>query len=547
MILTEEQAIQIVKDNQTVCKSIKKARDYNKELSALINGDGFAEELINRIEHIESEDKAKARLKYARNIQDYFSRLLSPIQNIFSSAGGIVKFNIPNESQYKTFLDTISNIRDGKSLSKYIQDYWVNLYHSDPNGLIFIEYSTNEGLEIKPTYKNINCIRNYEPNGQVCEWVLFEPETEEDGTKEWRLVDDLTDWTIYQSGELYQVSTDETFTHPFGEVPSVIISDIIDIKNKIRLSPFDSIIGLSKEYARDQSIKTIYKFLNGFPTHWRYVTQCRACQGTSKKDNKSCPDCDGHGYYKKKDVTDMVTLPIPSNDGVKLAPDIAGYISPDLATWDQYTKELDILEKIAYNTHWGTNVQNATNETATGRFIDIQPVMNRLNSYADTAEFVEWKITELIANAVLPAKVKNESVSLIVYGRRFIIDSPDVILENYNKAKKDNANITILDRLFNEYLTSKYKNDPAWLREENIKASIEPYLHLSILETSTIFGTQEAKKKNYFQDWWNDNKKDIVTKSDESLKQKFESDYKQFKLENNDDSVQLGTIPNIQR
>jgi len=545
MILTEEQAIQIVKDNQTVCKSIKKARDYNKELSALINGDGFAEELINRIEHIESEDKAKARLKYARNIQDYFSRLLSPIQNIFSSAGGIVKFNIPNEIQYKEFLDTISNIRDGKSLSKYIQDYWVNLYHSDPNGLIFIEYSTDEGLEIKPTYKNINCIRNYEPNGQICEWVLFEPETEENGTKEWRLVDDLTDWTIYQSGELFQVSTDETFIHPFGEVPAIIISDIIDIKNKIRLSPFDAIIGLSKEYARDQSIKTIYKFLNGFPTHWRYVTQCRSCQGTGKKDNKSCPDCDGHGYYKKKDVTDMVTLPIPSNDGVKLAPDIAGYISPDLETWDQYTKELDILEKIAYNTHWGTNVQNATNETATGRFIDIQPVMNRLNSYADTAEFVEWKITELIANAVLPTKVKNESISLIVYGRRFIIDSPDVILENYNKAKRENANITILDRLFNEYLTSKYKNDPSWLREENIKASIEPYLHLSILETSTIFGVQEAKKKNYFQDWWNDNKKDIVTKSEEELKKKFESDYKQFKIQNNDDSLQLGTIPNI--
>ena len=545
MILTEEQAIQIVKENQTVCKSIKKARDYNKELSALINGDGFAEELINRIEHIESEDKAKARLKYARNIQDYFSRLLSPIQNIFSSAGGIVKFNIPNEIQYKEFLDTISNIRDGKSLSKYIQDYWVNLYHSDPNGLIFIEYSTDEGLEIKPTYKNINCIRNYEPNGQICEWVLFEPETEENGTKEWRLVDDLTDWTIYQSGELFQVSTDETFIHPFGEVPAIIISDIIDIKNKIRLSPFDAIIGLSKEYARDQSIKTIYKFLNGFPTHWRYVTQCRSCQGTGKKDNKSCPDCDGHGYYKKKDVTDMVTLPIPSNDGVKLAPDIAGYISPDLETWDQYTKELDILEKIAYNTHWGTNVQNATNETATGRFIDIQPVMNRLNSYADTAEFVEWKITELIANAVLPTKVKNESISLIVYGRRFIIDSPEVILENYNKAKRENANITILDRLFNEYLTSKYKNDPSWLREENIKASIEPYLHLSILETSTIFGVQEAKKKNYFQDWWNDNKKDIVTKSEEELKKKFESDYKQFKIQNNDDSLQLGTIPNI--
>lgn len=528
MKYTYDQVITIIKNNQSVPSYILAGRKDSIELCALVNGENFHEELIDRIEHIESDKKAKARRKYSRSVVDFFSRLLSPINNVFSSSGGLAEYRIKSEVELKQFLSKLSNLRDGKSLRKFVQDYWVNLYHTDPNGLIFLEYSTAEGVNVYPTYKSIHAIRAYKPKGQCLDYVLFEPVLV-DGKKFWRFVDSEQDFTIVQDQNYYTLVEDKSFDHPFGEVPAVIISDIVNIKAGTRQSPFVNIVPLAKEYARDQSIKTLYKFLHGFPTHWKYVSQCRTCTGTGRTQGKECIECDGHGYLRKKDVTDEVTLPIPNGEGVKLAPDIAGFISPDLATWDKYTSEIELLDKIAYDTHWGTHIEKSSNETATGRFIDVQPVMNKLNQYADTAEWVEWKLTELIANALVTTKRKEDSICLLVYGRRFIIESPDVLLKSYNEAKLAGANITVLDRLFSEYISAKYMNDPDWLRTEITKSKIEPYVHLSLQETSVIFGANDARKKAYFQTWWSDNKELALVKDDKLLRAQFETEYETIK------------------
>jgi hypothetical protein len=540
MILTFDDCVKIIQDNTVICSSIQNARKEHNELSALITGRNFDKELINKIEHIESEEKQKSRKKYSRPIIDFFERLKLPISNIFTSTGSVRKYDFRSEKIYDDFINTISKLKDGKSLTKYIQDVCLDLYHVDPNGLFFIEYSTeNNKFEVYPTYKSINCIRYYESKGQLTEYVLFEPEHIEGGKLSWRLVDDLVDYRIIQDGDYFTIDESKTFTHPFGEPPAIIISDIVDsCDDDLRKSPFSIIVPLSKEIARDTSIKTLYKFLHGFPTHWRYVTMCRKCNGVGKVNGKSCEECDGHGYYKKKDVTDIVTLPIPTESGMKLAPDIAGYISPDLETWNQYTTEIELLEKLAYQTIWGTTFEKGSNETATGRFIDTQPVTAKLNRYADYCEFIEWKITEFIANFIDNSKAKDEFVSTVLYGRRFIIVSPDILLENYYKAKTQNANNIILDRLLNEYVTSKYINDIDLLKEELVKISIEPYVHLSISEVNSIFGRQEALKKNYFSDWWSDNKYLLDNgKDEEFLTNKFETDYNNYKLKQNDSNL----------
>ena len=542
MNLTYEEAVQVIKANQQVSSRILKGREMNRELCALIDGEAFHEELVNQIEHIESDQKIKARKKYSRSIVDFFGRLMSPIENIFSSSGEVQDIKIENESNLKLMLESLSNCRDGKSLRRFIQEYWANLYHTDPNGIIFIEYVSTPTVVAYPTYKGINTIRNYKEKGQSCDWVLFEP-TVSGSSLVWRLVDSQTDWTITQTGEGYALS-ENTFTHPFGQCPAVIISDILDIKRNIRISAFAKVVPIAKEYARDQSIKTLYKFLHGFPTHWRYVTQCRSCAGTGRKDANSCKECDGHGYMKKKDVTDLVTLPIPTGEGVKLAPDIAGFISPDLATWDKYTEELELLDRIAFETHWGTHQTKGTNETATGRFIDVQPVKNRLNKYADSAEYIEWRIIELIANAVLPTKPKTENICLLNYGRRYIIEGPDTLLKNYTDAKLTGANITVLDKLFAEFITSKYMNDPDWLRLELTKSKVEPYLHLAIVEVFNVFGVYEAKKKAYFQTWWVDNKELSYTKQANEIRAIFELDFTtQNPKEDEDSSSEAGGFP----
>jgi hypothetical protein len=74
-------------------------------------------------------------------------------------------------------------------------------------------------------------------------------------------------------------------------------------------------------------------------------------------------------------------------------------------------------------TMWGTQSLKQVQKTATEIHYDMQPQINKLNKYADVAEWMEWTITEWCANAIDTTKKKDEQVSLIVYGRRYILEA----------------------------------------------------------------------------------------------------------------------------
>jgi hypothetical protein len=531
MILDETQAIAIVTDRaEKVPDWVTSARSQSATLKALIDGEDFIPLLINQIEHVETEKKALARKKYSRNITDLYERLLLPISNVFNSTGGSKKYFLEdlNKVDAERFINLIANIKGRKSVESYLETVWMPLYHTDPNGCIFMEYQTFEDkdAEIYPTYKSITTIRDYTRKGQLTDWILFEPvKTKDSDALIWRLVDDKTDWFIKQTGTSFVVM-DKTFEHPFGEVPAIINSDIININTNVALSPVRKVVELSEEYARDQSVKTLYKIGQGFPIHWRYVTHCKSCTGSGKKNNGACPECNGKGIYQKSDVTDVVTLPAPTKtDQIKIAPDLAGFISTDLEYLKSATTELQFLEIKVQDTHWGTHVEPGNNETATGRFIDVQPVKNRLGRYSDVAEYMEAKMTELIANFVFVNKKKEQKVATIGYGRRFIIDTPDTLIEKYTTSKVAGENATVLDRMFNEYLVSKYKNDPEWLRIEQAKSKVEPYLHQTLKEVSDIFGRKEAQRKVFFKMWWEINEETLNLSDIESMRTKFNTDF----------------------
>jgi len=534
MILEDEQAIKVLESSQQVPNFITVSRDESVELFALLEGDQFAELLINRIEYIESKDKAEARKKYSRDIAHFFQRLLNPTENVYSATGGSKVYKIKDKTKLENLLSKISRIRNGKSLQQWLRATWMPLYHSDPNGVIFMEYSTEgDDVECWPTYKNIDHIRNYKARGQKLEWILFEPVKKNINTQIvecWRLVDDTQDRLYKKEGNQFILIEEidgvkVSFEHPFGVVPALINSDIEKLKGTHRLSPIDKVVELSKEYARDQSIKTIYKKYNGFPYQWKYQDQCEKCHGAGKDpEGNTCRECDGHGYYKSKDVTDVHVLATPDKEDVILNPSM-GFVTPPLDIWTQYDNELELLDKMAHKTHWGTmagSIQNIA-KTATEIILNTQPMIDKLNAYSDTAEFMEGFFTELIANLIDDSKPKDESIASINYGRRYIIDPPDVILEKYENAKKEGDNNVILDRLFNEYLTAKYKNDPDFLRVILLKSKVEPYIHLSVEQVNAIFGNTEAQKKVLFEDWWNTLTVDDFDKTASTLSTEFET------------------------
>ena len=503
-ILTPEEVVKYVKKNQTLSVHITDARVYSKTLKALIKGEDYKGELI-KIDHIESDNKKIARDKYTFSMKDVFKRLSNNIENIWTSSGGTKVYDIDNEEKRKEFIAHVSDIRGGQSVEEWNKNNWTPVYHYDPAGVTFLEYDSQRDIDPFPVNKGINNIRNYIPNGICVEVILFEPKTIKatgGDVKEWRLVDDVMDYIVTEAGDSFVINDEKSFPHPFGRTPALINSDLIDPDNGNRLSPFDSVIELAKEYLRDKSIKTIFKFTQGFPLFWRYVTYCKECSGTGKSGTEgSCGTCSGHGIVKRRDVTDSVDMPVPTKDDPILNP-LAGFITPPIEIWDKFQSELDLLERVMELTVWGALVEGEKSTTATGRILDIQPIIQTLNSYSTPAEKRERKITEMLANFFFPDKDKSKPISSISYGRMYSILSSSSSLEMYHKSKENGDNNTILDALYLQILLSMYKSDPVSLRINTIKSDVEPYLHYDLEQIGKVFGSEEAQRKILFQEWW---------------------------------------------
>jgi hypothetical protein len=511
MTFTDNEAIEKIKE---LSKSgtpdwVTVARSNSKMYKALVDGEGFSDVLINKIEHIESTQKAAVRRKYSKDIRDLFERVMKPRVNVFQANGGSEKFTMANESIRAVFETAQSNFKSNKSVFKYLSEVYFNLSDVDPNGLIFLEYKSSLNKSVYPTYKSIDDIFEYLANGQKTEYVAFNPMEKYIGSvvqKTWRLVDDNYDRTLSEIGE--NVVIISQFAHPFGEVPALVLSEKEKIGTNIRLSAIEKITELAKDFARDKSILTIYKFQKGYPIHWRFVTQCRSCMGLGKKDDGTCSSCEGHGYLKNTDVSDIVTIPIPDIDQPNIAPNIAGFVSPDLETWKQLKEDIKDFEMIMKDTIWGTHLYSSQNksmqeaETATGRYIDVQPIINNLNEYADTVEYMDNTICNWLLNFVDPVKKKGEIIYNKTYGRRYIIENPDVILLRYQEAKKTSDSSTILDKLLEEFILSKYKNDQSMQNIMLKKKSIEPYVHMTLEQVYTSFGAEEAYRKELFNRFW---------------------------------------------
>lgn len=508
MTLEEDEAVKLLKANIKRSDFAVKSEEQSDRLFALMHGDKFIDLLINQIEHIESPNKALARKKNSRNVVHVFDRLLRPVSNVYSANGGTINLDV-TDSEREILLSRMSRTRDGKSLREWLKTFWMPLYHSDPNGVIFIEYQSEPELNCWPTYKQISVIQSYKPRGQMLEWIIFKPVKETINNRHIetiRIVDDLNDRTYLKKGDQFTIIKERSFEHPFGQVPALINSDIEDLRGVIRLSPVNAIIPVAEEYAKDQSVKTLYKLRMGLPIEYKMEDQCITCNG-SKKDSegKKCTDCNGQGYYLDKDITDIKVIAAPEGDESFIkGEDTAGFIVPPVEVLQEMRNDLTDSDELIHATHWGTmaGFTSKVQKTATEVFFDTQPMTDKLNDYGDVAESMENQIIEWYANALFTTKVKDKKISSGTYGRRYIIDSPDVILEKYEKAKKEEDNDVILDRLYNEYQTAKYKRDPEFLRVMLLKSNLTPYLHLSLDKTEKYFGVVETQKKVLFRDWW---------------------------------------------
>jgi len=497
---------------------LKAEKEYVK-LQVHVNGVGTAD-YLTPIGGYENANQLALKKKVAMSNRFVTSNLLRPVDKVFSAKGGSRIYKTSGKSSEEKLTTKLNDVRGGYSIRKYIENIQANKFYSDPAGLVFFEWKDKE---TEPTQKPVTSIYNYQQNGRGVDWVIFKSFKKENTEGEfWRVVDDKFDYLIKDNGGQLTIIEDETFENPWGYVPAIINSDIISPSLKYNESPIWDIVDILDGYLNQNATKSIYGFLHSYPVFWAYVLPCKACDGTGLYEGNTCQVCGGAKHTFRKDVSDVIMLKVPQKDDPKLAPDVAGYVQPDLATWEQQRVELNWLFSLAEFTLWGSGrVESSENKTATAAFIDAQPVNDRLNNFADSFEGLENIMTDIIGQFYLGDAYKGSSIN---YGRRFLVEPPDVIWKKYETAKTTGAPKVSLDYLLTQFYQAEFSNDIESLVVAQKGVKLEPFVHKTDEQINLLpVNNKDKKAKFYFNEWFKTlDQDDILIKNVDALAKEFQ-------------------------
>ena len=529
MVLTDEQAYQVIAKHPSK-KWLDHAQKYTKKLLMHVKGVGL-DAYIDRIDAWEKEDIIKIRKKYAVSNQPMFSRILRPLDKVFSAKGGSAYYNL-SDSQTQQFKQYLSNVVYGFTLKQWLEVFWMPATAYDPMGLIMVEI--DQMGHAYPTYKSILDIYEIKLTGRNVDYVIFNVDNRIDqaskdgeGAKDklYRIIDDVSDRLVrLDDGRIVEIP-DESYPNYFLKVPATIISNIYDPAKCMFVSSVDDIVELADQFLREGSVKNIYKNYFGFPIAWGYQSACPECHGTKVLNGRPCDYCKGSGIKSKYDPSEIVALPVPeTKDQPILAPDVAGYITPDIQGWDKMTEELQLLECYMFQTLWGTHQvdDKGKNETATGKFIDTQPVNDKLNKFSDAEEMVETFITDLLGQFLFQQSYKGASITS---GRRYMIETPDEIWQKLQSARKDGAPTAALYDLYNDYLQARYSANAMEMQKMLKLAKIEPLPFVRYDEFARLqtFPDIILRKKFWFERWLSTKSEpDIITGDIKTLQDDFD-------------------------
>jgi hypothetical protein len=471
-----------------------------------VNGTNV-DQYIALISNFENTEQLLLRKKTRISNRHIFNSLIRIINKIFSAKGGSTYYELDDQKS-EEFRETISDIK-GVALRKWIQNKGLNKYVTDPNGIFLVENKQVNGKRYcYPTYKCVTAIKDYQHTGRKLEYVIMPAGSDPNTRAEYfRVYDDARDRIVkYINNEVITVDFDEfgnqlTFPNLWGEVPGFLVGDMPHNTLEMYDSRFSLSMELADKYLRTNSVKNVYEFAHGFPLMWRMLTaKCTSCNGTGFIDGKMHGDCKGTGYQLRKDVSDVIgVMPPKTADEPKLVPDIAGYVQPDLETWREFRTELEWLETaIQYAILGSYTREKAGAPTATGVWVDVQPVNDSLNDYADWVEETEQLITDYMGQYYYGADYKGSSINL---GRRYMIEKPDDLWKKYLESRTQGAPTEKLDDDITEYYESKYMNDAKTLEVQMKLFFANPYRHVTIEEAKSSLPEKEYLKRVYYDYW----------------------------------------------
>lgn len=507
MTLTESQVVELIESGDA--KKLVLARKRAKKINMHITGKNV-KDYLEKLDGYENAGQKVIREKLVKSNRALFSFILRPTDKIFTAKGGSINYNL-SQNRIDYLKDNVNEVADGLDIKKYLKKVVKKHYIIDPNGIIFIDIDQRGKLETHVV--TTEELFWYDNNGNTVNAIIFAPfrtEREEDRNKKfYRVIDQETDRIfVNEGGKIYEDKA-KTLDNYFGFVPAIIMGDEKNPNDDIYESILADIIDEADEMLRDVSVKTVHKLAHAYPKYWEYEQACTQCEGegvvstviNEVVEQAACSSCGGDGVKKKTNPSDAMSLRAPQDGEHVLAPNVAGFVSPDIQTMEFYERSIEKAKNSMFQAMWGTTYeQGGKRETATGRFLDAQPVQDRLGDFSDTfAKFHKFML-DCYGKVVLLDRKYESSVS---YGKRYILEAPDDLLDKYVEVSRENVSeLGILD-LRNRYFEAEYQNDPIELVKRKKLAKIEPFPTMKVLDVMKEVSIPENDrlKKLYYSSW----------------------------------------------
>ena len=548
MICTENQIKNIILTNPNK-DNIDFGKSQSKILSRNIYGKDLKESFV-RNSYFENQQVFDNRVLNPTSNKDLFARLFHREEMVFTAHGGVRYYSGLNENQTKQLNSKLDTIRFGENIRKWIQNTTLKAYRSDPMGVIHIEIDADNN--IYPTYKCIDGIYDYLSNGRKLEYICYQlsksdaisfgiqdkelyGKSNDTLTNYFRFCDDVQD-VIY-------IRKDDTITlailskplknpikNKLPNLPAFVVSNIIAYNNtQLFISPIDNIVELAERFCFDRTVRDLTKKYCGFPKTIEPLLNCGTCNGTGNLSGSTCPDCNGTTFKLKTNVGDVARFSLDVlKDGFSIDK-IFGYVKTPVETLNKQDTSLNDDENMIVSVYWGTDLRATTTngpdigaknieETATKTLANLQPIYARLNKTADWAQETENNIINIIGQFMFSEQFKG---SLVTYGRYYVLETPDTLINEYLQMKEKGCSQVVLDETLKKYYHSIYKDNQIKLAIMIKMMSVEPFIHHTIVEVYAANASkQDYIAKLYFNEWFlNQKENDLLVQDIPTLQE----------------------------
>ena len=526
MPLGNEEIISLIEKGAS--PRMKLARKEAKKINMHVTGLGV-KDYLEKLDDYETNAQKILREKLVRSNRSLFSFILRPTDKIFTAKGGSINYHLPQE-KVNEMKDRISDVADGFDIKKYLKKVVKSQYIIDPNGVLFIDIDDKGMLETNIV--NSKEILWYKNKGNKVHGIIFEPykkqfskseETifeslgilkSEKDKKYYRVIDEEFDRIYINDGGVIKEDITQRISNYFGFVPALILGDEKDANHNIFESVIKDIIEDADMFLRRVSVSNVHELAHLYPRYWSYEQACTRCGGEGTIDvvtddttvpptttSETCTSCGGSGSKTRTNPDDEIILRTPQDGEPVLAPNVAGFVQPDIQSSKFYNELIEQARNTMFQAMWGTTYeQGGKRETATGRFLDAQPVQDRLRDISDTFAKMHKFLLDCYGKVLLRKPRYESSVS---YGTRYILESPDDILDKYVEVSRETVSeISKLD-MRNRYFEAEYQNDTLGLVTRMKLAQIEPFPTMLPSDVADIEGldSKDVLAKLYYSSW----------------------------------------------